>query len=304
MRCKTSAHCCAGAGSNAPHEATLEVAQGIPAKHQPLGGTHSLHRQRPHRPSHAAAQPPHQPQPQLQQLQGSFSPSEAAAPHSVTAPKDCTLPTVLHQAGDNFRAQQSSGHQQQRLLGRHAKSHGQEGGHASGQSKPGRLRLPSSILGLGLLPGTTKPSGFEDPGSKGNDKSGSGGRVFYSPNSIVCAGGPQGIFGSPVVTARGARGSARSGDTASKQLSPSRLRLLNGLSRGINSMLNVSRGSRGVPSPRPSHHHPEHSHGSQEAFLPRRPAAQQRKPANIEIDWQSRSPASNSSSFTGTDSLP
>ncbi|CAL8464693.1 g4228 [Coccomyxa elongata] len=291
-----------GAGCDAPHEATLAVAQGAPTEHQPLGGPHLSRRQRPHHPSHNASQQPHWPQPPQQQLQESFSPSEAVTAKFATAPNDHTMPTRPDQAGERVRVQQSSGHHQQRSLGRHAKSQDQEGGHASGQSRPGRPRLPSGILGLGLLPAASKPSGLEDSDSKGSDKSGSGGRVFYSPNSIVGAGGPRGIFGSPVATAQQAPG--RSGDAqapASKQLSPSRLRLLNGLSRGINSMLNVSRVSRGVPSSQQSrhHHHPQQSHGSQEAFLPRHPAAQQRKPANIEIDWQSRPPASSSSSFTG-----
>ncbi len=305
--CASGGHYCAGAGCDAPRGVTLAVTQGAPTKHQPLGGPLLSRRQRPHRPSYTASEEQHWPQPQQQQqLQGSFSPSEAATKFA-TAPDDHILPTVPDQAGERGRVQQSSGHHQQRSLGRHAKSQGQEGGHASAQNGPGRPRLPSGILGLGLLPAATKPSGLEDPDSKGNDKSGSGGRVFYSPNSIVGAGGPRGIFGSPVATAQGAPSSARSGNAqapASKQLSPSRLRLLNGLSRGINSMLNVSRASRGVPSSQQSrHHHPQQSHGSQEAFLPRRPAAQQRKPANIEIDWQSQPPACSSSSFTGDNCL-
>ncbi len=248
-------------------------------------------------------QPAHTPQ----QQSHNAAAGNASIAHAMQPALD---QTAAGTAGRLTDEQQSSQQQQQhrgRSLGRKGGNAGvSTAGHNPGQQPPARPRLPSGILGSGLFPSAT-PSPGKPPGSKGGD--GGVHPLYSSPKSIVTAGGPQGVFGSPVAERSSGGTSANSGNlpagakpgdhslAPSKQLSPGRLRLLSGLSRGINSMLGGSRGSGVMPS---NQQQLQRGHGGQGAFLSRRPAMQQQKHATPDREWHLR-PAEGS--FTGMPGL-
>lgn len=186
--------------------------------------------------------------------------------------------------------------QHQHSLGRNNGTGRFMGGQSPRQQPAARPRLPAGMLGSGLFVSAEKSpnklhSDVSSSSSRGADSGGK--RNFSSPKSILTAGGPCGVFGSPIDN--GSQwGSGPTGEAPSGQLSPSRLRLLSGLSRGIYSMLNSS-GSRGAGGG------PVHQH-RQRALPPEQPVMQQPR-----LDSFGSAPAFNwqpvANGFSGAGSL-
>lgn len=287
-----------GAATNAAAlDPDMQVAHSLQQQHRVPATTAVQQPLRPHMLRRQKPTPPPFPAYQQQHQQQICNPSVPSVAHS-SAPR--TVQSVPDQTGGSAAEWQAGGHrlpqppapqlhQRLRSLGRKGRL---TAGHNAGQQPPAQPQLPSGILGSGLFPSSTFTPGKQPLGESTCGKEGEGGlhSLYSSPKSIVTAGGPRGVFGSP------STGGSSANAAPGKQLSPGRLQLLSGLSRSINSMLSGSRGSRGMPSHQQQQ--VQRSHGGQGAFLPRRPAIQQQNPVSYDKVWVQR-PAGDSTSFTG-----